>query len=187
MTLRDALKQRKLFAVFMGLLSTFAVAESAPTSPDKPYPESAPFYQGSFAVPVSEIPAQLKVVSYNVGFLPHVGRIIDDFLETEEISNADIILLQEVTGPIGGQGSAIEIMARALQLNYVFSPGMVFDGADYGNAILSRYPIKNFRKVILPYSDFEFSIPPVTRTRLFGDSGVNFGFHGQGSPAQKTT
>lgn len=156
------------FGILVALaITALAVKSTSAGVPNQPYPEDGPFYSGEFAKglpdPIQITP--LRVVSYNVNFALKPDRIIRDLQTAVELKNADIILLQEVTGPIGGQENAPEIIARALHLNYVFSPGMIHGGVDYGNAILSRYPVNRFRKINLRASTLE----SINRTALVAE------------------
>lgn len=141
------------------LLSPIASAQEGPF-----YPEDGPFYfSNDFAAPANAGDAPLKVVSYNLNFSPNPPVVAEELLKLEGIKDADIILLQEVTGPVGGKGNAAELIAKQLKLNYFYSPGMVFRGRDYGNAILSRYPLSKYRKYNLPISSIE---PGLQRTAV---------------------
>jgi len=67
----------------------------------------------------------------------------------EELKDADIICLQEMTL------KGIHQCAEQLKYNYVYYPAVFHPliKQDFGNAILSRWPILNDRKIILPYLD----------------------------------
>ena len=55
--------------------------------------------------------------------------------------------------------SGVETIAAALHLRYVYYPASVKHGRDWGNAILSRWPLLDDHKVLLPHAD------PYTDTR----------------------
>ena len=59
----------------------------------------------------------------------------------------DLLLLQEM------DESGTEEIARALRLNYVYYPVAIHpqSGSNFGNAVLSRWPIETAKKVILPH------------------------------------
>ena len=115
------------------------------------YPSTGPFFSANYSTskPTQTIKS-LKVVSFNVMFSKDPDALIKDLSAIPEINDADIILLQEVTGSLGGKENAADTIAKKLGYNYVFSPGMIFGGEDYGNAILSRYPLFDFKKIVLP-------------------------------------
>ena len=88
-------------------------------------------------------PAALRIATYNV----HRCRGLDGRTRPDRIAavlsatDADIIALQEVVGagPRGG-GHAEEIGA-ALGMGWIMSPARLLRGQQFGNAVLSRFPI----------------------------------------------
>jgi len=98
---------------------------------------------------VSALPApdQLRVVSFNVKFAERVGRAIALLRDNDSLRGADILLLQEMDAP------GVREIADALAMSYVYYPATVSPstGRDFGNAILSRYPITDDRKIVLPH------------------------------------
>lgn len=122
------------------------------------YPSDGPFYSGSYApaVPRRSGPrVNPRFVSYNVNFMKRLDVVLNDLRTIDALQNPDFILLQEATGVPGGKENGVEVLARALRMNFVFGPAMVFGKQDYGNAILSRWPIGEFRKALLPLSPAE--------------------------------
>jgi len=51
----------------------------------------------------------------------------------------DVLALQELQNQAEGGRAAVESMARSLRMYFAYEPA--YSGADYGSAILSRYPI----------------------------------------------
>ena len=88
----------------------------------------------------------IRVVTFNVKFAEHVDRAIDLLGSTTPLEDADIIALQEMDEP------GTRRIAAALGMAYVYYPATVHPGTgrDFGNAILSRWPITDDRKLILP-------------------------------------
>lgn len=89
---------------------------------------------------------ELRVVSYN---LEH-GREVDTaiaVLGAEPLVGADLILMQEMNP------EAVDRIARAHALRYVYYPASIKHGQDWGNAILSRWPLHADHKVLLPHAD----------------------------------
>lgn len=87
----------------------------------------------------------LRVLSYNI----HHGQGVDDVLSLRRIaqvirgSDADIVALQEVDQGCGrsvGQLQASEL-EKLTGYYAVFGKAIDFDGGEYGQAILSRWPI----------------------------------------------
>jgi endonuclease/exonuclease/phosphatase family metal-dependent hydrolase len=89
----------------------------------------------------------LKVVTFNVKFARHPDRAVALLRETEALRDPDLLLLQEMDAP------GARAIAGALGLAYVYYPAAVhpIPLRDFGNAILSRYPIEDDRKIVLPH------------------------------------
>lgn len=92
----------------------------------------------------------LKVVAFNVENAVHVDRAVRLIRETEALRDPDIVLLQEMDPP------GARTIADSLGLAYVYYPSTVSPTThrDFGEAILSRYPIASDRKIILPHLSF---------------------------------
>lgn len=101
-------------------------------------------------------PAQLKVVSWNLhyGVTPGLsgGPAVDldataDYIRAQD---ADVVLLQEVERGwiLAGGTDTLQYLADSLHMYYVY--GGAHDW-QFGNAILSRYPIADPDMVRLPY------------------------------------
>jgi len=88
----------------------------------------------------------VKVVSYNIKHGKKTKKAIKLFLKEKNLKDADIILLQEMTP------EEVKRIAKALDYNYVFYPAILHPvlKKDFGNAILSKWPILNDQKIILP-------------------------------------
>jgi endonuclease/exonuclease/phosphatase family metal-dependent hydrolase len=102
----------------------------------------------------AELPRELRVVSYNI----HHGEGTDGKLDLERIAaviNAekpDLVGLNEVDQ---GTGRTKQIdmpaeFARLTGMTAVFEKNIDFDGGKYGNAILSRLPIRRHENHKLP-------------------------------------
>jgi endonuclease/exonuclease/phosphatase family metal-dependent hydrolase len=101
--------------------------------------------------PLSPLPKDpssgvLRVLTYNI----HQGLNADIYMDLEEIArvieneDADIIGLNEVNRGRANNGYAdtLAFISRRLQMPYVYGANFV-DG-QYGNAVLSRYPIETW-------------------------------------------
>ncbi|HEV7367129.1 MAG TPA: endonuclease/exonuclease/phosphatase family protein [Gemmatimonadales bacterium] len=108
----------------------------------------SPKFEGSYApaVAAAEGGTRLRVVSFNIKLADQIDQAIA-VLRTPELANADVISLQEM------DESGTEHIARALHLNYVYYPGSIHPTREryFGPAILTRWPIVETGKVILPY------------------------------------
>jgi endonuclease/exonuclease/phosphatase family metal-dependent hydrolase len=107
-----------------------------------------PRYSGSYAAEpdaASRLP-ELKVVTFNIKFGEKYEKAAEELETKPELFGADLLLLQEMDDP------STEAIARRLSLNYVYYPGSVHtNGRDFGPAVLSRWPIVEDKKLILPH------------------------------------
>ena len=115
------------------------------------YPSlDGPRYAGGPAItPVAApiTPAAFRLVTFNVRHAEQVDSAIVVLQLTPELALADVVALQEVDAP------ATERIARSLGMRYVYYPATLhpkFD-RDFGNAVLSRWPIVADRKLVLPH------------------------------------
>ena len=102
-------------------------------------------------------PTKLTVMTYNI----HHGGGMDDRVDLERIArviraaNPDFVALQEVDrGATRTDGvDQPEVLARFARMHVVYGPAMPFQGGEYGDAVLSRWPIKSSRVVKLPWRE----------------------------------
>jgi len=89
----------------------------------------------------------LRVVTYNVQWGKHIDRAINVLTTRVPLRDADIIVLQEM------DAEGTRRIADALGMSWVYYPAAVHPklGHDFGNAILSRWPIVADDKLMLPH------------------------------------
>jgi len=92
-------------------------------------------------------PDALRVVSFNIAFARRVDAAIALLSTHPALRGADVVLLQEMTG------EATRRVAEALRLHYVYYPAIYHRRArqDFGNAVLSRWPIVADARLVLPH------------------------------------
>lgn len=90
---------------------------------------------------------RLKVITFNIQFGKKYERAREELEDKPELADADVILLQEM------DAAGTEAIAAALERDYVYYPGSVQQGRDFGNAVLSRWPIVDDQKLILPHKN----------------------------------
>jgi endonuclease/exonuclease/phosphatase family metal-dependent hydrolase len=105
-----------------------------------------PRYAGDHTAGDPELGDRLHVVSYNLRAGLEVETAIAA-LRSQQLAGADFVLMQEMDP--GG----VDEIAAALELRYVYYPASVKDGRDWGNAVLSRWPLLDDRKILLPWAD----------------------------------
>lgn len=102
-------------------------------------------------------PWPLTVATYNI----HGAVGTDGLLAPERIAgvlreiDADIIALQEVPLGGGGQASVLELLQQATGFHAVEGPTEDRPDRRYGNAVLSRYPVKATRTIDLSFGSRE--------------------------------
>jgi endonuclease/exonuclease/phosphatase family metal-dependent hydrolase len=92
-------------------------------------------------------PDTLRLVSFNIEFSLQVDSAIALLGADPALRGADVVLLQEMNA------KATKRIAGALGLWYVYYPAFFHYRTDQevGNAVLSRWPIVEDRKIILPH------------------------------------
>ena len=108
---------------------------------------AGPKFAGNFSDEPPEFDGTIKVVSYNIGFAKNVDRAIHELAEFDELRGADIILLQEM------DEAGTQSIAQALRYEFVYYPASIhsYHDKNFGNAILSKWPISDSEKILLPY------------------------------------
>jgi endonuclease/exonuclease/phosphatase family metal-dependent hydrolase len=89
----------------------------------------------------------LRVVTFNVEKGERVSQAVAALRGHPDLRDADVVVMQEMNAP------GVETVAAALRMNSVYFPAsrQPHGGADWGNAILSPWPIEDGRKVLLPH------------------------------------
>ena len=98
-------------------------------------------------VAVSSGSRTLRVVTFNVQYAIHIDEAIALIKSTPALRDADVITLQEMDAP------GARRIADALHMAYVYYPACVERKTqrDFGDAILSRWPIVADQKIVLPH------------------------------------
>ncbi len=99
-------------------------------------------------------PTRIRVLSYNI----HHGEGMDGKLDLERIARViqsvdpDVVALQEVDRGVKRTGGVDEPgeLGRLTKLTPIFERNIVFQGGDYGNAVLTRLPVTGHRNVPVP-------------------------------------
>ncbi|HEX6575880.1 MAG TPA: endonuclease/exonuclease/phosphatase family protein [Gemmatimonadaceae bacterium] len=88
----------------------------------------------------------LRVVSFNIEYARQTRRAAELLSADRNLRDADVILVQEMTAP------ATKFLAASLHMRYVYYPAIYnrIMRRDIGNAVMSRWPIEEDTKIILP-------------------------------------
>ena len=109
---------------------------------------SSPRFSGDYATAIVDpaASAPLRIVTFNIKLARRIDRAIE-VLRNDSLRDADILALEEM------DDAGVDRIARALRLNYVYYPGSIHptDHKYFGPAILSRWPIEQSWKLLLPH------------------------------------
>ncbi len=136
------------FRTVVSLLLPVALLFACAPIPNYLLPDE-PKFTGDYAEGEPERDGQLQVLSYNVQYGENIQGVIDEFNTIDELRKADIVLLQEMD-EVG-----VDKIARVLGYNYVYYPASIHSHhqRNFGNAILTKWPIRDSQKVILPHAN----------------------------------
>ncbi len=129
------------------LLALVSVA-GCRTGRNYPTPDSPRYAGGSRQSAVERPSAEtLRVISFNIEFALQVDSAIAVLAFDPALRQADVLLLQEMNE------EATERIATALGLWYVYYPAIFHyrTNRHMGNAVMSRWPIVEDRKIVLPH------------------------------------
>ena len=102
----------------------------------------SPKFEGKYTVARPKYEGKITAVSYNINF----GEFIDEAIEDLSlIPLPDLIMLQEM------DEEGTDRIAQETEMDYVYYPASVHrHQKNFGNAVLSRWPILRTQKLILP-------------------------------------
>ena len=106
---------------------------------------------------VAAEPVRLRVLCYNI----HHGEGVDGKLDLQRIANLilsvrpDLVALQEVDQKAKRSGNIDQPaeLARLTKMHVAFGANIPLQGGHYGNAVLSRHPIRKHENRLLPNVD----------------------------------
>lgn len=129
---------------------------------------------------ISDIMPVIRVMTYNI----HRGISVDNKLDLDEIvetiksSGAEIIALQEVErfSVRTRFQDQIHYIADKLSMQYAYGKSLNILNGQYGNAILSKYPIEEYEVIELP-SEGEKRTLLRARLNAFGNNIITYNTH----------
>lgn len=106
-----------------------------------------PWWSGVSAAPAPARADRLRVVTFNVQWGREVSGAARLLADHPDLRQAGLVLLQEMD-----ETGTAEV-ARALGMHWVYYPASVHPsaGGNFGNAVLSRWPIVSSGKLVLPH------------------------------------
>jgi endonuclease/exonuclease/phosphatase family metal-dependent hydrolase len=114
------------------------------------YPnQDEPLFAGNYAENSPVFEGKVKVITWNIRFSEKIDQAIAELRSVQDLQNADILLLQEM------DEQGVEAIAKGLEYNYIFFPASIHTHHDknFGNAVLSPWPIFDPTKLILPHQN----------------------------------
>ena len=93
------------------------------------------------------LPETLRIVSFNIEFARRIDAAVALLTTDAALRNADVVLLQEM------DANGTKRVAEALGMWCVYYPAILHRRTrrDFGNAVLSRWPIVDDAKLVLPH------------------------------------
>jgi endonuclease/exonuclease/phosphatase family metal-dependent hydrolase len=129
-------------ALTLALQAGACVSVQNQVDPDGPRHAGLP---SNVTAPASRHAPDVQVASFNVEHGLEIDRALEVIQNEPGLRDAEILLLQEMDS----EGTAR--IAHALGMEWVYYPATVRDGREFGNAVLSRWPIIDDEKLILPH------------------------------------
>lgn len=122
--------------------------------------EPVEMIEGALAASMGPVPSlratpgcTLRVVTFNVHYADEPEMIAAHIRASNEVSRADVILVQETRAYDGESMTRSQRLADALAMTWAYAPARTLPGdtGTHGNAILSRFPLENVAVRRLPY------------------------------------
>lgn len=142
------MNQRKGRKVLPGIALLLAMLSGACISVQNQVDPAGPRHAGApseVSPPEPRYAPDLHVASFNVEHGLEIGRALEVIETDPGLRDAEILLLQEM------DSEGTERIAHALGMEWVYYPATLRNGREFGNAVLSRWPIVNDEKLILPH------------------------------------
>jgi len=140
-------KRRVIYFATIVLLLVLLVGLMILRKPIGDYSDpSGPFYKGDYANTPGQFDGSLRVVTWNLHYAEKLDEVISALENAKQLQDADVLLLQEVNL------KGVEAIAQKLHDNYVYYPAAYHRERreEYGNAILTKWPITDPEKLALP-------------------------------------
>jgi endonuclease/exonuclease/phosphatase family metal-dependent hydrolase len=135
-----------------------------------------PRFDGRQGAAPASPPRVLRVVTFNIEHSLRTDRALTALRTHPDLRFSDVLALQEMDAP------GVAALAQGLQYNYVYFPASrdPETGKDFGNAVLSPWPIEDGWKIPLPHlsrGKGRARAATGARLRLGGSSLVVYSVH----------
>jgi endonuclease/exonuclease/phosphatase family metal-dependent hydrolase len=117
---------------------------------------------GAFGQRAGEGPATVSVTTINMDKVKDPERVLGEWRKHPEIWNSGVLLLQEVAHSSEGGPSVAQRLAKEMDRYVVSTPSLEGSRDTDGLAIISRYPLTDYRMMQLAHNDMLFH----TRNRM---------------------
>ncbi|HEX6307693.1 MAG TPA: endonuclease/exonuclease/phosphatase family protein [Longimicrobiales bacterium] len=110
-------------------------------------PAEVPRYEGGPGGAAAAPSDTLDIVAFNIRYAHRVDLAIELLRTDSALRRADVLLLNEM------DENGTWLIAEALGMHYVYYPAVLHrrTGRDFGNAVLSRWPIVEDERIVLPH------------------------------------
>ncbi|RPJ70068.1 MAG: hypothetical protein EHM24_16645 [Acidobacteria bacterium] len=151
---RERIRTRAVLLLLAAVAAGLATASCLSTRNFKD--PAGPRYDGNYGAAAARETAPppptspWRVVTFNIAFAREIDRALALIRSDEAFQALDILMLQEM------DSAGVERIAKALGLNYVYYPSAVHPKHDreFGSAILSPWPLTEYKKIPLPHAAF---------------------------------
>ena len=119
---------------------------------DNTYSVHALVYADIHLDQIAQVVTNLRVGTYNIHYLSKTAGDATTVANFIAQNNLDVVGLQEVDKNVGREGPVqdqAKVLAEKLGWHYGYSKAITLGGGEYGNAILSKYPIVSYKTISL--------------------------------------
>jgi endonuclease/exonuclease/phosphatase family metal-dependent hydrolase len=107
------------------------------------------YYGGPDAAPAEQAHVDtVRIITFNIKYAVQTQRALELLQSNDDLRMADVLLLQEM------DEEGTWRLAEALGMHYVYYPAVrhTRTGRDFGNAVLSHWPIVAHERILLPHT-----------------------------------
>ncbi len=137
----------RMTLVLLVTLASFAGCRTGRNYAVSDAPRASASIPGGFDTAGRAMPDSLRIVTFNVKYAQRIDEAISVLTSDSDLQRADLVFLQEMNG-VG-----VARIASALGMAYVYYPATYHlrNRRDFGNAILSRWPLLADERLVLPH------------------------------------